>query len=193
MPETRKPKPHICDFLGLEETLPAFKPRFFPSVKDVLRNLHFHLWTKPRPSISDVALKVADELILNWKPSHVPLMTRTNVKNKVIALYKDFIAIRYAKQDTKAFPGNLERYLETLTPRFDISAKDAINLILADKTLSADEKQEDVSFLKRIRENLPASLRQLDVKRVRRLEKVAERERLASERSLKEEHRKKVG
>jgi hypothetical protein len=119
-------------------------------------------------------------------------MKKEHIKTNILKLYTAFRKIRYAKQGAKIFPGNLAQYLETLKPRFDISALDAVNLILADKTLSPAEKQEDIKFLKCIQDNLPASLGALDVKRVKRLERAAQRADLASQRFLKEEERKKV-
>ena len=62
-----------------------------------------------------------------------------------------------------------------------MSAKGALNIIEADKNLSKEEKEEDEKFLLAIRDNRPHSLGLLDVKRMQRLELIAEKERQAKE------------
>ena len=190
--ETRKPKPHICDDLGLGETLEAFKSGPFPSTKDVLRHFFFHYWSTKKRDVNEASWKTSDSLLSLWAPSYLPLMARYRVKMKVHRLFEQFHGVRYAKKDLKTYLGKKVKFLADLEPRFDISAEQAVDLISSDKTLSADEKEEDLEFLRRIRENLPASLGALDVKRIKRVEKAAERELQAKQRVLKEEQRKKV-
>ena len=194
--ETRKPKLHICDDLGLEETLEAFKSGPFPSTKDVLRHFFFHFWSMAKRDANEAAWRTTDALLTLWAPSYLPLMTRVNVRKKVQRLYDLYHSVRYGlrknQKPGRAYLDKKQKFLEELNQRFDVSAERAVDLILSDKTLSTAEKQEDLEFLNRIRANLPASLGVLDVKRIKRLEKAAERERQAAARELKEEQRKMV-
>ena len=83
-------------------------------------------------------------------------------------------------------------FLAELKTRFDISAKDALEIIDADKTLLPEDREEDKKFLLAIREKRPHSLGPIDIKRDKRLKRAAERDALALARAAKEEERKRV-
>ena len=82
--------------------------------------------------------------------------------------------------------------LAELKTCFDISAKDAFEIIAANKTLLPEDREQDRLFLLAIRENRPHSLGAIDMKREARLKRTAEREAQAFARAAKEEERKKV-
>ena len=190
--ETRKPKPHICDDLGLEETLDAFKPGPFPTKKDVLRHFFHHLWSLKKKDVTVACWLTTDALIEIWKPSYLPLMTRYNVKRNVYRLYDQFHALRCHKKFVKTYAPKKQSFLDDLENRFDVSSEQAEEIIGADKSLSQEEKEEDLTFLHHIRHNLPHSLGSLDVKRIKKGQRIAERQKQASERAAKEENRKRM-
>ena len=134
------------------------------------------------------AWETAECLLEVWRPSYIPVMTKFGIQCRILSLYKDFVKHHHRKKENEG----VTKFRESLKLRFIIAANDAEAQISADKTLSSNEKEEDTKFLKRVRENLPASLGPLDIKRVKRLEKSSERAGLALERALKEEERKKV-
>ena len=96
------------------------------------------------------------------------------------------------KTGAKTYADKKSRFLAELKNRFDISAKDALEIISANKTLLPEDREEDKNFLLAIRENRPHSLGALDVKRERRLKRAAERELQEADRFAKEKRRKEV-
>ena len=190
--ETRKPKKAICAELGLEEPLETFKPGPFPRVKEVLRHFYFLLECMNKKDADLACWNVADALILLWTPSKLPLMTRVNAKAKMKKLFEWFKYIRDKKCSSAAYLKRKAKFLAQLETRFDISAKDALDIISADKTLLPEDSEEDKTFLLAIRENRPHSLGPIDIKRERRLKRAAEREAAAAARADKEAERKQV-
>ena len=192
--ETRKPKKIISDELGIGETLESFKltgPE--PSAEEVLCHFFFHLWSMVKKDTDLAGWSTADSIIAHWKPSYLPLMTRFNAKKKIKRLYDEYRAVvEECRRKRKTAVAKKETFLEKLKQRFDISAEAAFDIIAADKTLSPAEKEEDRDFLQAIRDNRPHSLGSLDVKRVRRMERIAENQRKAAERAEKEKQRKEV-
>ena len=191
--DTRKPKkPPVCEALGLGDVLESFKSGPFPREKDVLLHFFFHLRAMKKPHRDAAAWSTAEAILLHWEPSSLPLMTRKNAKAKVKQLYNRFAALRDLNKDLKVYAARKAAFLAALKERFDCSAKDALNIISANKTLLPAEKAEDKSFLLAIRDNRPHSLGPLDVKWIERLKRSAEREQDAQDRAEKEKQRKEV-
>ena len=191
--EIRKPKKNISDELGIGEVLDSFKAGPFPDYENVICHLYFHLESMAKKDADLAAWSTADSLLTHWAPSYLPLMTRKNAKTRIKNFYVEFRALLDAsRKKRKNALQKKEAFLKKLKSRFDISAEGALDIIAADKTLSTEEKEEDRSFLLAIRDNRPHSLGPLDVKRIRRLDRAAEKERLAIERAEKEKRRREV-
>ena len=191
--ETRKPKKRLSDALGIGETLETFRPGPFPLTEEVLRHFYFHLWSLGRPDAQLAARSTADSLLGLWAPSYLPLMVRKNLIKKLHRLHDLFRAVVDSlRRKRKNAEEKKELFLKELKTRFDVSAESALDIIKADKTLSAEEKEEDQSFLLAIRDNRPHSLGPLDVKRIKRFERAAERERIAAAKAEKERKRQEV-
>ena len=87
--DLRKPKEHICDFLGLEETLPDVIGPHFPSVKDVLRLFFHHLCSRPKNNgdVKAAAWETAECVLEVWHPSYIPVMRKNSIQAKILDLY----------------------------------------------------------------------------------------------------------
>ncbi|QQP36384.1 Hypothetical protein FKW44_021464 [Caligus rogercresseyi] len=147
--ETRKAK----------KPLDHFKSGRVPIGYEVVRRYVAILKAMDKQNGDYAALKTADALIAFWAPTGLPLATRGSVKGFVKGLHK-----------------RKNNLLVELNQSFDISAKDAMEIIAADKTLLPIDREEDQSFLLAIRENRQHCLGSLDAKRIRRLKRSAERE-----------------
>ena len=190
--ETRKPKKPICADFGLGKPLEAFKPGPFPNTEDILRHFFFQRQSLKKPDGDVACCQVVDALFALWKPSKLPLMTRKNARVKVKDLYERFRKLWDHKSSSAAYLKKKAAFLAELKTRFDISAKDALEIIDADKTLLPEDREEDKTFLLAIRENRPHSLGPIDIKREKRLKRAAERDALALARAAKEEERNRV-
>jgi hypothetical protein len=82
------------------------------------------------------------------------------------------------------------KFQAKLKTRFDASAPDALHQLETDKTLSCEERKEDMALLQHIRDNLPASLGPVNVWRVKRLKRSAEIAEMKAEQVLKEKERR---
>ena len=112
-------------------------------------------------------------------------------ENKIKRLYDELRLIKeLCRLKRKTAPARKAKFLLELKARFDVSAEGALDIIEADKTLSKEEKEEDQKFLLAIRDNCPHSLGLLDVKRMERLERIAEKERQAKERAERDKQRR---
>ena len=191
--ELRQPKPKICAELEIGETLEAFKPGPFPTEEEVLRHFYFHLWEMEKEDINEAALKTAAALLLHWAPAALPLKVKTKIKDKVKGLHEKFCKVRnLARKNRPNFPRQKAEFLVSMKARFDVSRKDALEIIAADKTLTPADREEDRLFLLAIRDNKPHSLGSLDVARVQRLQRKAAREQAALARAEAESQRNQV-
>ena len=192
--ETRKPKkPQLCEELGVVELLQAFRHGPFPTTQEVLRHVSYQLWSMKKTDGDKACLETAKSLVLLWEPARLPLKTMSHVKTKVKKLLDQYRDLRDAgRKTTSKYLAKKEDFLNQLKTRFDISHEDSLELIASDKTLTPEEREEDRSFLLAIRDNLPHSLGPLDVARVKRLERIAAKERKELQRIEKEKIRKEV-
>ena len=140
----------------------------------------------------EAAKLTAKSLLSHWAPSGLPLMMLHNAKAKVKQLYERLRELTKMKKGKSSYQTKKTKFLSDLETSFDVSAKDALAIIAADKTLSPAEKDEDRNFLLAIREERPHSLGSLDVRRIKRLNKAAEREQQALDRVEKDRKRKEV-
>ena len=189
--DLRKPKKPICEEFGLINVLETFKAGPFPAFEDVLCHFFFHLRLMKKPDAALAGWNTADSILAHWDRTALPLMTRKNSKTKVVQFYEEYRAILKAKKNPKSYEEKKANFLAKLKTRFDVSAKDALNLIDADKTRNTEEK-EDKNFLLALRANRPHSLGALDVKRIKRLDRIAEREHQAKEQAERETERQMV-
>ena len=191
--ELRQPKPKICEELEIGETLEAFKPGPFPTEEDVLRHFYFHLWEMEKEDTNEAALKTAESLLVHWAPAALPLKEKSKIKGKVKGVYEKLCKARnLARKNRPNFPRYKADFLVSLKARFDISRKDALEIIAADKTLTPADREEDRLFLLAIRDNKPHSLGSLDAARIQRLQRKAAREQAALARAEAESQRKQV-
>ena len=86
----------------------------------------------------------------------------------------------------------VDNFLSLLDDLFDITPMDACDRILNDRTRSELDKEEDIAFIKNIRENKPAILGSLDLERIKKFDRIALRAEKQRQREKKEEERKKV-
>ena len=185
-------KKPVCEALGLKDPIETFKPGPFPKHKHVILHLFFHLRAMSKQNSDDAARLTAESLLDHWAPSGLPLMKLKNAQKKVKQFYERLRELTKMKKGNSFYQTKKTKFLSDLEISFDVSAKDALDIIAADKTLSPAEKDEDRNFLLAIRENRPHSLGVLDVKRIKRLKKAAEREQQALDRVEKESKRKEV-
>ena len=82
--------------------------------------------------------------------------------------------------------------MSSLDNLFDLTPTDACDRILNDKTRTEMDKEEDIAFIKNIRQNKPAILGSLDFERIRKFDRIALRAEKQRQREEKEEKRKKV-
>ena len=82
--------------------------------------------------------------------------------------------------------------MSTMDDLFDLTPPDACDRILNDKTRTEMDKDEDIAFIKSIRQNKPAILGRLDFERIRKFDRIALRAEKQRQREEKEEERKKV-
>ena len=190
--DMRGSKKPICEDLGLKEPLKTFKSRPFPKEKHVLLHFFFHLHSMAKKNGDDASQTTAKSVLNHWAPAGLPLMKLHNAKAKVKQVYERYCEICNMKKSKSTYQTKKAKFLASLETRFDVSAKDALTIIDADKTLSTAEKEGDRNFLLAIREDCPHSLGALDAKRIKRLKKAAEREQQAGERVKKERKRKQV-
>ena len=86
----------------------------------------------------------------------------------------------------------MDNFLSSLDDLFDLTPTDACDRILNDKTRTEMDKQEDIAFIKNIRQNKPAILGSLDFDRIRKFDRMALRAEKLRQREEKEKERKKV-
>ena len=191
--ETRKQAKDICPELGLQKPLERFtRAGRVPSAKDVLRHLFYQMKDMKKNYVSDAANATAENLIEVWLPNYIPLMRMNYIVRKIKKLYESYLDVKKRSRKSATNDKKREDFMSSLEQRFDISADKAEDLIRSDHTLSLDEKEEDLNFLRNIRENLPHSLGCFDGKRKKRLERAEDRADEQNRRLEIENERKQV-
>ena len=191
--ETRKQAKDICPELGLQKPLERFtRAGRVPSAKDVLRHLFYQMKDTKKKDVSDAANATAENLIEVWLPNYIPLMRMNYIVRKIKKLYESYLDVKKRSRKSATNDKKREDFMSSLEQRFDISADKAEDLIRSDHTLSLDEKEEDLNFLRNIRENLPHSLGCFDGKRKKRLERAEDRADEQNRRLEIENERKQV-
>ena len=105
---------------------------------------HFYLNPEKHRNFKIVPWDSAECLIKAWQPACVPLMSKQNIKKKIICLFDEFKKLKHAKKDLAA----LINFRNSIKTRFMISAKNAEILINKNKTLLPEAKAEDLQFFK---------------------------------------------
>ena len=139
--------------------------QFGPTTKDVLRKYKFHLEFTKKGSIA--INKTASALIKVWKPARIPLLTKVNIVKKVKGLAKKYRQFKNYKKETES----LIKFRDSLKQRFMIAAEHAETLISNDPDLLPKDKEEDLKFLKLLRDSQVVSLGPVDRKLLKRLSK----------------------
>ena len=83
----------------------------------------------------------------NWVASGLPMVTDQSIMNKIVGLNEEFKALDKNKTKSGTNIAKREKFISKLNGLFDISAKDAINLIKNDRLRKDEDKNEDVAFL----------------------------------------------
>ena len=176
------------------KSLPAFnKGGRVPSAKDVLLHLFFHMESMTKRNVSMAVDKTADNLLEVWKPNYIPVKASQKVRTKIKRLNDEYMEVKKSINavNPKAI-STRECFVNSLDERFDISAANADEKIKGDKTLTCEDRREDLNFLENIRKNLPHALGVLDGKRKKRLKLADERAVAQEERLAKECDRQQV-
>ena len=178
--DLRKGSEKDDSILGKFTPLLEFQGAQFPSCKDVICHYLYKLQSKPKNQrkAKAAAWETAKNVIKIWRPSCIPLMTKINIQKKVMKLANEYKKHKSAKNINPT----ISKFKERLLLKFLIISQNAENIIIKNKILMPDEKEEDLKFVERLKLNLPVSLGPLDRKTTKQIKKKADlKGRLLSE------------